>query len=655
MNDHIVTYLEYYIKLKNPQFAVMLKGEWGCGKTHFINNLINKWAESDISDNHEEKLVIKPIYISLNGISEVRTINDKIREAINPFLYSKGMKIAKKIASGIIKTTAKINFDFNSDGESDGNISFNIDGLGFFNSFSDEIKNKRIIVFDDVERCKIDIEEMFGYINYFVEHSKCKVILISNETKILKKYENWTNAQINNYNEFKEKLIGKTFEIKIETEKIVDDFINEIYENKSFEGLTLKKEIIIDLFRASKHNNLRILKQSLFDFNLFISYIDHKLREHENFHEFSNGLLAYFLIIYLELKSGNTSISKFQNILNYVMPDKNLCKDEEEKYNIVLRNHNCPNSNSVIPIPTIVEYLNNGYISEVEINEFVNSTPFFKQDKIQDWEKLWIWWDLNDTEFLYLREKVWGQFNQEHIDNLYIALHIAGLFFNLIDNGLFNKSKITVLKKAKRIVNKLYKENKEENEASLACGIYSDNSWGKTYQNFESKEFKELIEYVNKHKERYLSVFISSFLKDIFYGLDDTNVSQLNSKLSEALPNRLGTFHNTSVFKHINGAKLGEIIKKLDPTSIKDFKFFIYYRYSSKDNMFHIISDNFIDDKPCLEALSIALTKNQKRTEQIKNMALKSLINEIGKSIEVINTQHSKDNEHQNIIEETQD
>lgn len=44
-----------------------------------------------------------------------------------------------------------------------------------------------ILIFDDVERCQIPISEVLGYINYFVEHAKSKVILIGNEEEIVKK------------------------------------------------------------------------------------------------------------------------------------------------------------------------------------------------------------------------------------------------------------------------------------------------------------------------------------------------------------------------------------------------------------------------------------------------------------------------------------
>ena len=72
MNEHIVDYLNYYIELENPQYAVLLIGNWGCGKTYFIKDLIKQWIEPDES---EEKLTLKPIYVSLNGIADTNAIN----------------------------------------------------------------------------------------------------------------------------------------------------------------------------------------------------------------------------------------------------------------------------------------------------------------------------------------------------------------------------------------------------------------------------------------------------------------------------------------------------------------------------------------------------------------------------------------------------
>ena len=40
MNCRRCTYLGAY---DNPQYAVLIQGKWGCGKTFYINQLIEKW------------------------------------------------------------------------------------------------------------------------------------------------------------------------------------------------------------------------------------------------------------------------------------------------------------------------------------------------------------------------------------------------------------------------------------------------------------------------------------------------------------------------------------------------------------------------------------------------------------------------------------
>lgn len=62
-----------------------------------------------------------------------------------------------------------------------------IDPITIFKGDNENIKGNRIIIFDDIERCKVPIDEVYGFINDFVEHSKCKIILISDEEKILEK------------------------------------------------------------------------------------------------------------------------------------------------------------------------------------------------------------------------------------------------------------------------------------------------------------------------------------------------------------------------------------------------------------------------------------------------------------------------------------
>jgi len=71
VNAHIHQYLTSYLKRENPQYAVMLNGAWGCGKTFFIR----KWRESIKSKD------IKPIYVSLFGLQTIKDVNELINKS----------------------------------------------------------------------------------------------------------------------------------------------------------------------------------------------------------------------------------------------------------------------------------------------------------------------------------------------------------------------------------------------------------------------------------------------------------------------------------------------------------------------------------------------------------------------------------------------
>ena len=71
MNSLILDFLDSYAGNPNPQYAVMLKGKWGCGKTHLIKQWKKKFDKT--SDTNEE-ITLKPIYISTYGMDSVNDI-----------------------------------------------------------------------------------------------------------------------------------------------------------------------------------------------------------------------------------------------------------------------------------------------------------------------------------------------------------------------------------------------------------------------------------------------------------------------------------------------------------------------------------------------------------------------------------------------------
>jgi len=46
MNKHIENYLDLYLEREDVEYATLLTGKWGCGKTYFIKNYtVRRWLK----------------------------------------------------------------------------------------------------------------------------------------------------------------------------------------------------------------------------------------------------------------------------------------------------------------------------------------------------------------------------------------------------------------------------------------------------------------------------------------------------------------------------------------------------------------------------------------------------------------------------------
>ncbi|MCC3576142.1 MAG: hypothetical protein JGK30_32050 [Microcoleus sp. PH2017_40_RAT_O_B] len=246
-NQHIQQYLDYYCELpQSPKFAILLKGKWGCGKTWFINQYCEKLKKNRKILKTKDK---KSLYVSLYGITNYSEIEDILFQQIHPVLGSKGMVIAGQILKGLLKGTLKI--DINNDGQQDGMYHIAIPDIDIDKKFQDS--QFSLLIFDDLERCSINIENILGYINNFVDSQNLKVVIIANEDEI-----NSDEDKKEKYNKTKEKLIGKTFEVFPDLSGALNTTINQISNPQVKEILTKNLALLEELYRQAKCTNLRI-------------------------------------------------------------------------------------------------------------------------------------------------------------------------------------------------------------------------------------------------------------------------------------------------------------------------------------------------------------------------------------------------------------
>lgn len=167
------------------EYAILIDGEWGCGKTYYIkNSLIEK-----IEEHEEQKDNCRKVkYISLYGCKNIQDIQENIvwsvaEDAIKKLnvigTSAKNKDAVSKITNNILLSSRKI-----------GNAVLKkfVPEAETFSIASDWLVMRNyIFIFDDLERCDCPINEVFGLINGLVEHEGMKVILVANEKEISQK------------------------------------------------------------------------------------------------------------------------------------------------------------------------------------------------------------------------------------------------------------------------------------------------------------------------------------------------------------------------------------------------------------------------------------------------------------------------------------
>jgi hypothetical protein len=645
ININLIEYIKFYLTLKNPQFTILINGKWGSGKTFFIKKQIDKWSsnektdyniptkrktsfskeiDSKIEGESNETINLKPIYVSLYGVSSASEINQKIKEALNPLFYSKGAKIAKNILFGALKTATYINFDIDGDGKSDGKVSFDINSLGLLKGTDEKVKGEKLIVFDDLERSKLKISELFGYINEFVEHYNCKVILLSDEERMKERCKSEEDA----YNDFKEKLIGQTFTIQPDIVNAIDVFINKTSKSSERDFLISSKDLIKSVFIASKIENLRILRQSILDFERFVKQFNNDFTKHEKYNEFLKSLIGHFILVYLEFKSGNVNISNISKY-SYTEDEKKEEQKIRSKYNEVLNKFNIYDRMSVIHYEFVVDFINNGYSNTIELTNAIKDNGFFRDTEPKDWEKLWSWEILEEDEFEKLYNSVLNSLKNKELENPYVLLHIITIIISLKRNNIISSIDFDLVAIFKEQFDIILDKNK-----NTPFSRFSDHSWGKGYRENDSEEFKLIVSYANDKILIHNSQNKEDYLKQVFETLNNENILQLQEKLDVPLPDRSSNYSLVPILLTVNGNKLAESLLKLTNKNLDSFFYFLNRRYYPEEvySNGHLATFN-AQDKKCLIDLKNRLELEVETLPKLKKYNLTNHISFLNKLI----------------------
>lgn len=428
-NAQIEDYLTYYIGVNDPQYAVMLKGAWGSGKTWFIKKYI---ADHPPAQKH--------LYLSLYGVSNTREIDDEIAMLLHPVWNHKFTKVAAKVAKALLRVGLKLDLD--GDGKSDVSLNSSIPDI----DINQLLKNAEqlILVFDDLERCEMPLAQVMGYINHFVEHGGCRVILLANEDEIIAKEEKMqasasTGASIPSreevhYLRIREKLVGKTFEVWPHIQGALDAFLNELRDEAAKKILVDNMSFVIELYGASGYQNLRHLRQAILDFERIVRATDADKRDPEML----KSILGTFLISTFELRSGNLQpedIAILHDAWLAFAQDKHREKYNalREKYPMLAR------LDSVFSGELWKSIFTTGLIDDKAVKDAIKESKYYAEEAQRpDWLRLWNAFEMDDAPLAELLQEVQERLKAREYAMLGELMHISGALFSLACIGVYD-------------------------------------------------------------------------------------------------------------------------------------------------------------------------------------------------------------------------
>lgn len=222
--EELNKYMKNYVEKDITGRAIMLTSAWGSGKSYYVKNILKKHLESDEGGKHD------CVIVSLYGITSIADISKAIYVDLRTLIKESKSELATTagVAAKIIgKTllnglTSIANVDIAKLSDDD------------FQKVYESINlTGKLIVLEDIERTKIDLIELMGYVNNLCECDGVKILLVANEEELstLDKSNETDNSIKSTYRKIKEKTVADTLQFSADYKQtinsIIDSFNND--------------------------------------------------------------------------------------------------------------------------------------------------------------------------------------------------------------------------------------------------------------------------------------------------------------------------------------------------------------------------------------------------------------------------------------------
>jgi hypothetical protein len=479
-NQHIHSFLRYYFALPvAPHYAVMIKGPWGSGKTHLIKSIV-------------ETAAMKVLYVSLNGVSSTKEIEAEFFRQLHPVLSNPKVKLLGKLVQGALKVN--LNFDSHGDAKNDGSFQAGVPDLDL-SKYADS-PERLLLVFDDLERCHLPVSQILGYINYFVEHSDCKVLVLADEDWIIRS-DTVQKDTVNDYAKVREKVIGKTLEVELDTRAAIANFTGAVTNQHAKKAISENLEFIEEIFVASSYKNLRHLRQALLDYSRIVD--DIQVQTYKK--DMLRSLLGTLIMYSLETRSGTLDPQDIGN-LHKIALFHAVKKEEGPSLTQVFetRYFKLGIMDSFIPEPHWRYFFTNGAFPSGSVNEHVHRSEYYAQPAERPlWLRLQEMYRSDDEPLKAALQDADAIHRAAKISSIAELLNITGSLLALSTHGIYEVPRSVIVENAKKCIAELRNQSAFNSQRRFKDYDH-DATFGYMHHSRDTDEYKEVIEYLIKSR-----------------------------------------------------------------------------------------------------------------------------------------------------------
>lgn len=546
VNSHLYPQLDAYTQLAAPGFAILVNAPWGAGKTYQLE----KWR----SKRHDA------LYTSLFGAKNSQEVEEYLVQSL---LDSKDVKLSSqltKIVGDAVDRLTGVKFDLN----------------GAFRRML--LKNlPAVLVFDDLERADMPLNELLGAINRFVEHEGKSVILLANQAELQRKDEEV-------YQRTKEKLIGRTVSIVPDASSALGTFLMSVKQDQSLETsfafLKKNEEILASVFSASQSSNLRLFRYAILEFSRCYERIPVDLRSNETG---MRSLLATFVALSISFH-GNDGLSidelrqegRWTRAVWHVNGRRGEPPPETplEKLQSLFSEHQLVQLHGqVISGDLAVAWIGMGYAEDGLLTAELRDSSVFRAEESHAWKTLWWWTKRPSEDVAQAVDAVKQQLvNREFRDPL-IIMHLTGVMLSLADASIGWRSRNEVKKSMLTYLDALVKESLLGTDVPgrrWRNAGFDSGAFGLEFQKRESLEFGIVREKLEEALDRSFWSVNPQRVKEIlgFAKSDPEKFAQLIciARRKEGVP----CYSDEPIFVDVKPIDAAEVFFSLDPAVMQD-------------------------------------------------------------------------------------